>query len=104
MVDAVAGYTDNSGSRTHPVGTKRGNSLGIYDMSGNVFEWCRDWYSEGYAGYDTNNPAGPSSGSYRVLRGGFWNNNAGCCRVSYRYYFTPSGRYSTLGFRLVLLP
>ena len=104
MIDAVAWYTDNSGSSTHPVGTKRGNALGIYDMSGNVYEWCKDWYSSSYVSYDTNNPTGPSSGSLRVDRGGSWRNDAGGCRVSNRYYSTPSGRYDFLGFRVVLVP
>lgn len=104
MVDAVAWYTDNSGRSTHPVGTKRGNSLGIYDMSGNVWEWCKDWYSSSYTSYDTNNPTGPSSGSDRVRRGGSWFNDAWCCRVSDRASSTPSNRAYSLGFRIVLLP
>ena len=103
MVDAVAWYTDNSGSSTHPCGTKRANALGIYDMSGNVWEWCKDWYSSSYTSYDTNNPTGPSSGSSRVDRGGSWSNYAGYCRVANRINFTPGYRYSNLGFRVVLL-
>lgn len=103
-VDAVAWYDGNSGSSTHPVATKQPNALGLYDMSGNVWEWCRDWYSAGYAGYDTNNPQGPESGSLRVNRGGGWSNNASYCRVSYRNYLTPSSRNSYLGFRVVCLP
>ena len=103
-VDAAAWYYDNSGSSTHPVATKQPNALGLYDMSGNVWEWCSDWYSAGYAGYDTNNPQGPESGSYRVARGGSWSYNAGYCRVSNRDYGTPSRRNYVLGFRVVCLP
>lgn len=104
MVDAVAWYTDNSGSTAHPVGTKRGNSLGIYDMSGNVWEWCKDWYSSSYTNYDTNNPTGPSNGSSRVFRGGSWSNYARRCRVSNRSLSTPSACGGLLGFRVVCLP
>ncbi len=103
-VDAVAWYDGNSGSSTHPVATKQPNALGLYDMSGNVWEWCRDWYSAGYAGYDTNNPQGPESGSYRVYRGGSWNGDASGCRVSFRTDCTPSYRDNFLGFRVVCLP
>ena len=103
MVDAVAWYTDNSGSSTHPCGTKRANALGIYDMSGNVWEWCKDWYSSSYTSYDTNNPTGPSSGSYRVNRGGSWYNYAGYCRVANRRNSTPGYRDTDLGFRVVHL-
>ena len=104
MIDAVAWYTDNSGSSTHIVGSKRANALGIYDMSGNVWEWCKDWYASSYVSYDTNNPVGPSSGSDRVFRGGSWINSASYCRVAYRSNYSPGDRGSALGFRVVLLP
>lgn len=103
-LDAVAWYTSNSGGSTHPVKNKRANSLGLYDMSGNVWEWCSDWYSGSYNVNDTNNPVGPSSGSYRVRRGGGWNYNAQTCRVSCRGYSSPGYRYDRLGFRVVVLP
>lgn len=104
MIDAVAWYTDNSGGSAHPCGTKRANALGIYDMSGNVREWCKDWYSSSYTSYDTNNPTGPSSGSNRVRRGGSWSCNATCCRVAYRYSNSPGRRLNYLGFRVVCIP
>ena len=104
MIDAVAWYTDNSGSSTHIVGSKRANALGIYDMSGNVWEWCKDWCVDSYVSYDTNNPVGPSSGSSRVLRGGSWYNGASGCRVANRSNNSPGHRAYSLGFRVVLLP
>ncbi len=104
MIDAVAWYTDNSGSSTHIVGSKRANALGIYDMSGNVWEWCKDWYASSYVSYDTNNPVGPSSGSYRVIRGGSWGSSASGCRVAGRNNGSPGDRDYGLGFRVVLLP
>jgi formylglycine-generating enzyme required for sulfatase activity len=100
-INAVAWYDDNSGNKTHIVGTKQPNGYGIYDMSGNVWEWCSDWYGS-YSSSSQTNPAGPSSGSGRVLRGGGWNNEAAGCRVAYRYGFSPDARYNTCGFRLVL--
>ena len=97
----VAWYYDNSGSKTHPVGTKSANELGIYDMSGNVWEWCSDWYGA-YSSSAQTNPKGPTTGSGRVFRGGSWDNNAGGCRVSDRRYLTPGYSYYVLGIRLTL--
>lgn len=102
-IDAVAWYS-NSGSNTHLVKNKRANGLGLYDMSGNVWEWCLDWYSNSYNVNDTNNPTGPSLGSYRVLRGGSWYNDARGCRVSTRTYLSPGSRFNNIGFRVVVLP
>ena len=101
-INDVAWFYNNSKGKTHEVGKKQANALGLYDMSGNVWEWCWDWYgsSSGYPS-GTEDPAGPDTGSNRVRRGGGWNFGASICSVSFRYYNHPCYRYSTSGFRLV---
>jgi formylglycine-generating enzyme required for sulfatase activity len=98
-VEDVAWMDNNSGETTHPVGTKKANELGIYDMSGNVFEWCHDWYDD-YPDSAQNNPVGASSGSYRVGRGGSWSYYAGICRMAIRGSRSPGRRDGLLGFRV----
>ena len=97
----VAWYEDNSGNKIHNVGSKQANELGIYDMSGNVHEWCQDWYDK-YSNSSKVNPTGANSGSYRVSRGGGWANSAGLCNSSSRVNETPGNRSGSLGLRLVL--
>jgi formylglycine-generating enzyme required for sulfatase activity len=104
-LDAMAWYDKNSGSRTQPVGQKQPNAWGLYDMHGNVWEWCEDWYSESYyAQSPGTDPQGPASGSYRVSRGGSWLHGAANLRSAYRGRGTPDGRGNFLGFRLARIP
>lgn len=100
-ISDVAWYDGNSGSKTHPVGTKQANELGIYDMSGNVYEWCSDRYGF-YSSSSQTNPTGAYFMSRRVGRGGCWDCNAWYCRSSFRNGSTPDSRDSGLGLRLVL--
>jgi len=102
-ISSVGWYDDNSGGKTHPVAQKQPNELGLYDMSGNVWEWCSDWYSDSYyRSSPKNDPQGPNSGPSRVLRGGSWYLNVNSCRVAYRDGYYPDNGLNYLGFRLVL--
>ena len=99
-LDAVGWYDNNSGSKTHPVAQKQPNELGLYDMSGNVWEWCADWKGD-YSSSPQNDPQGSNSGKYRVLRGGSWVNGDYRCRVANRFRGSPVSGFN-VGFRLVL--
>jgi formylglycine-generating enzyme required for sulfatase activity len=96
-----AWYDANSGSTTHPVGHKKPNAWGLYDMHGNVWEWCADWY-EDYPKGAVTDPQGAASGPSRVLRGGSWGSAPTGCRSAYRRYFTPDNCDYYFGFRVVV--
>jgi formylglycine-generating enzyme required for sulfatase activity len=98
-----AWYGDNSGSKTHPAGVKQPNAWGLYDMHGNVWEWCQDWYGD-YSSGAVRDPTGPSSGSSRVIRGGSWSFTAEFCRSASRDWYLPSSRNYSFGFRVSLSP
>ena len=98
----VAWYRGNS-DKTHPVGERRANALGLHDMSGNVREWCFDW-SDTIAAENVTDPQGAASGTYRVERGGGWNGGANFCSVGFRYIDSPGSRFGNLGFRLAWRP
>ena len=101
-LDEVAWYVENSCNKTHPVAQKKANELGLYDMSGNIFEWCQDWYG-GYSSQAQTNPTGPDSASHRVFRGGSWDGRARGCRSSGRGSAWPGNWGDYLGLRLVLI-
>jgi formylglycine-generating enzyme required for sulfatase activity len=100
---AMGCYCGNSGDKTHPVAQKKPNAWGLYDMHGNVWEWCDDWYGN-YSNSHVTDPKGPSSGRSRVLRGGYWSHYAGYCRSAIRSGCSPGGRSSGVGFRIARDP
>lgn len=102
IIDGVAWYRDNSSNETHIVGTKQKNELGLYDMSGNLYEFCADWYDR-YSSSSQTDPTGPSTGSYRVIRGGSWNIFASCCRSTERGQVAPDNSMTSIGLRLAML-
>ena len=103
ILDEVGWFIENSRGESHEVGLKKPNARGIYDMSGNIFEWCRDWYDY-YSEFEVDDPVGPNNGKGRVFRGGSWGNSARYCRISDRRYDEPSARGLNLGFRVALVP
>ena len=103
-IDEIAWYTDNSGSKTHPVGEKHPNAWGLYDMLGNVDEWCQDYREENYPDEPVIDPLGPETGARRVIRGGSWSDYARLVRAACRGWVRPGYRSSSLGFRCSQFP
>ena len=102
-LDRCAWYCVNSQGSTHPVGSLQPNELGLYDMGGNVAEWCLDWAGE-YPDTPQDNPRGPRQGEHRILRGGHYNSTSSACSVFDRGWYIPSGKYEYYGFRLIMEP
>jgi formylglycine-generating enzyme required for sulfatase activity len=100
-LNKIGWYCGNSGRKTHPVGGKQANAWGLYDMSGNVYEWVHDWYQDSYRNLPTVDPVGPNTGSDRVFRGGSYDYFALSCRAAIRYRYTPTYRYGNLGLRFL---
>ena len=102
-IDSFAWYYLNSNSTSHSIGQKQPNQLGLYDLSGNIYEWCSDWYSDSYYNNSPDtNPGGASFGSKRVIRGGSWGRSSSRCRVANRDFYSPANSYDLIGFRLAL--
>ena len=103
-LDAVAWYGSNSGGKTPPVGGKKANAFGLYDMHGNVWQWCWDTYREDYDKLNATDPITDAQGAARVVRGGSCRNSPERCRSSYRFNYEPDDRFNYLGFRVVVVP
>jgi formylglycine-generating enzyme required for sulfatase activity len=101
LLGNYAWYDINSGGKTHPVGMKKPNDWGLFDMHGNVWEWCIDWYGK-YPDTPQKNPEGPKKGCRKILRGGSWYYSKHLCRSSYRYYNPPIYKFSNIGFRICI--